>query len=235
MKAKNIKKKKSYLGICVARKNSKGLKNKNTAPINSKPCSFWTLLAAKNSKKLSKVILSTDSKKIISIAKTLDIEVPYQRPKYLSGDNSPIYKTINHLLKYYKKKKIFFDYVVLLQCSSPFRTSKHIDNAIKHFEKNEKNKFSSLISVVKSDIKASWLLRKKGKKIIPIFNKRSQNFMRQKNENFFLPNGAIYIAQANRYKNNFFSTNTLFFEMDEKSSIDIDTKEDINFIRKKYE
>ena len=108
MKAINIKKKKSYLGICVARKNSKGLKNKNIVSINSKPCSFWTLSAAKNSKKLSKVILSTDSKKIISIAKSLDIEVPYERPKYLSGDNSPIYKTIHHLLKYYKQKKIFF-------------------------------------------------------------------------------------------------------------------------------
>ena len=67
----NIKKKKNnYLGICVARKDSKGLKNKNIVSIKSKPCSYWTLLAAKNSKKLSKVVVSTDSKRLLVLQKT---------------------------------------------------------------------------------------------------------------------------------------------------------------------
>ena len=78
--------------MCCKEKDSKRLKNKNIVSIKSKPCSYWTLLAAKNSKKLSKVVVSTDSKKIISIAKNLNIEVPYQRPKYLSMDNSPIHE-----------------------------------------------------------------------------------------------------------------------------------------------
>ena len=231
----NIKKKpNSYLGICVARKNSKGLKNKNIISIRSKPCSYWTLLAAKNSKNLSKVVLSTDSKKIINIAKKLNIEVPYQRPKYLSGDNSPLYKVIHHIIKHYKTKKVYYDYFVLLQCSSPFRTSEHIDGAIKHFEKNKKNKISSLISVVKTDIKANWLLKKRGGKIEPIFNKKFHNLRRQKIENFFLPNGAIYIADTINFRKNFFLKNTLYYLMDYKSSIDLDTKDDLNFIRKNY-
>jgi N-acylneuraminate cytidylyltransferase/CMP-N,N'-diacetyllegionaminic acid synthase len=232
----NIKKKpNSYLGICVARKNSKGLKNKNTISIRSKPCSYWTLLAAKNSKNLSKVILSTDSKKIINIAKRLNIEVPYQRPKYLSRDNSPIFEVIHHIIQYYKKKKIYYDYFILLQCSSPFRTSEHIDGAIKHFEKNKKNEISSLISVVKTNIKANWLLKKRGKKIEPIFKKKFHDLRRQKTENFFLPNGAIYIADTINFKKNFFSKNTLYYLMDYKSSIDIDTRDDLNFVRKNYE
>ena len=232
----NIKKKKNnYLGICVARKNSKGLKNKNIVSIKSKPCSYWTLLAAKHSKKLSKVVISTDSKKIISIAKNLNIEVPYQRPKYLSMDNSPIHEVIHHILKHYKKKKIYYDYFVLLQCSSPFRTNKHIDGAIKHFEKYKSNEISSLISIVKSDLKAHWLLKKKGKKIEPIFKKKSHNLRRQKTQNFFLPNGAIYIADTTNFKKDFFSNNTLFYEMDYKCSIDIDSKDDLNFIKNNYE
>tara|TARA_B100000902_G_C27322131_1_gene925432 strand:+ start:6549 stop:7259 length:711 start_codon:yes stop_codon:yes gene_type:complete len=225
----------NYLGICVARKNSKGLKNKNIITINSRPCSYWTLLAAKKSKYLSKAVLSTDSKKIINIAKKIKIEVPYLRPKFLSEDETPIYLVIHHLIKHYKMKKNYFDYIVLLQCSSPFRTSRHIDEAIKHFEKNKKNQNSSLISVVRSDIKAQWLLKKNGKKLIPIFNKKFQNLRRQKNENFFLPNGAIYIANTKKFKKNFFSKNTLFYEMDEKSSIDIDTRKDLEIIKKRYE
>ena len=102
----NIKNK--YLGICVARKNSKGLKNKNILKIKGKLCSYWTLLAAKKSKYLSKVAVSTDSKKIIEIAKKLSIEVPYTRPKFLSGDNSKVSDVIHHLISHYKKKKYFF-------------------------------------------------------------------------------------------------------------------------------
>ena len=77
-------------------------------------------------------------KKIIKIAKKLKIKTPYLRPKFLSEDNSPVYKVIHHLINYYKKKKIYYDYIVLLQCSSPFRTNNHIDEAIKYFEKKKK-------------------------------------------------------------------------------------------------
>ena len=231
----NLNLKKKYLGICVARKNSKGLKNKNIIKIKSKPCSYWTLLSAKKSKCLTDIVLSTDSKKIIKIAKKLKIKNPYLRPKFLSEDNSPVYKVIHHLINYYKKKKIYYDYIVLLQCSSPFRTNNHIDEAIKYFEKNKKNKISSLISVVKSDIKTNWLLRKKGKNIFPVFTNNSQNSRRQNNNDYFLPNGGIYIADIKYFKKNFFSSNTLFYEMDKKSSIDIDTKEDIDFIKRNYE
>ena len=58
-------------------------------------------------------------KKIIKIAKKLKIKTPYLRPKFLSEDNSPVYKVIHHLINYYKKKKIYYDYINLLQCSSP--------------------------------------------------------------------------------------------------------------------
>ena len=67
------------------------------------------------------------------------------------------------------------------------------------------------------------------------FLKKSHNLRRQKTQNFFLPNGAIYITDTTNFKKDFFSNNTLFYEMDYKSSIDIDSKDDLNFIRNNYE
>ena len=82
--------------------------------------------------------------------------------------------------------------------------------------KKKKNKISSLISVVKSDIKTNWLLEKKGKNIFPVFTNNSQNSRRQNNNDYFLPNGGIYIAEIKNFKKNFFSNNTFFMKWIEK-------------------
>ena len=115
---------------------------------------------------------------------------------------------------------------MLLQASSPLRTHKHIDEAIKFYFKNSTNNKDTLVSVVKSSIKTNWLLKKKGKYVSFLF-KQKKNNMRQQNPIYYYPNGAIYFAKIESYKNNFYGKKTLFFEMDEKSSVDIDSLEDI--------
>ena len=112
-------KKEKYLAIIVARKNSKGLKNKNIIKINSKPCIEWTFIESEKSKFLDKILLSTDSKKIMTLAKKYKILIPFIRPDHLAEDETPVLEVIKHALSWVKKNTHQkFDNIILLQPTS---------------------------------------------------------------------------------------------------------------------
>lgn len=121
------------LGLIPARGGSKSIPGKNIKDLNGKPLLQYTVEAAKNSKYISKLIVSSDDDNIISVAKQLGIEVPFVRPKELAEDTSPTLGVIQHALKFYRSKNITFDAVCLLQVTSPFKTSEFIDKAIQKF------------------------------------------------------------------------------------------------------
>jgi len=222
--------KKKILAVIVARKNSKGLKNKSLVKINSKPCVFWSFKAAQQSKLIDLTILSTDSKKVIKIGKNMKILAPFIRPAKLSKDNSNVIDVVWHAIKWLKKNKMFdYEYVMLLQASSPLRTYKHIDDSIKYYFKNSYNDKETLVSVNKAPAKVFWLLRKTKKYVNFVFKQKS-NFKRQNNPIFFIPNGAIFFSKIKNLKKNFYSKRILFYEMSEKSSVDIDSIEDVKKI-----
>ena len=121
---------KKILGIILARGGSKGIKNKNIKLINGKPLIYWTIKSAMKSKKLSKVILSTDSKKIALIGKKYNLNVPFIRPSKLAKDNTPSVDAIEHALNFLKKSGEEFEFVVLLEPTSPLRSVQDIDKSI---------------------------------------------------------------------------------------------------------
>ena len=127
-----MKNKKIICLIC-ARSGSKGIKNKNIKVLNGKPLIQWTFDVAKKIKEFNKIILSSDSKKIINLAKKNKIDVPFLRPKNLAKDNSKELNVWKHALKYLKKINQFPDILVVLPPTSPLRKSHHILYAIKKF------------------------------------------------------------------------------------------------------
>lgn len=129
---------KKILCIIPARKNSKGIKNKNLYKVNNKPLIYYTLKqAVEIQKKIDIYIhISTDNKKILSYAKQeFNISCDYLRPKIISGDKSSMVSTVLHSLNWLKKKKLNFDSVLLLQPTNPVRLSKEILKAISIFKK----------------------------------------------------------------------------------------------------
>ena len=128
-----------------------------------------------------------------------------------------------------KKDKIKFDYVVMLQPTSPFRKSKHINEAIKKFLKENND---SLISIKKHDYPPWWLFylnENKLSQFMKFRNKNVFNLERQEFPNVFRPNGAIYIS-----KRNILNTGNLinpkscgYYKMNEIDSIDIDSLIDL--------
>ena len=225
-----MKKKIDIICIITARSGSKGLKNKNIRKLKGLPLIAHTIIAAKKSKMLTRVILSTDSKLYAKIGSKFGVEVPFIRPKRLATNTAHHPDVVNHALNFVEKKdRIKFDYVVMLQPTSPFRKSKHIDEAIKKFL-NEKN--DSLISIKKQDYPPWWLFVLKRKKLgqfLKYKNKNVFNLERQEFPDLFRPNGAIYVSKRDvLLKGNLINPKSCgYYIMEERDSVDIDNLIDL--------
>lgn len=120
------------LAIIPARGGSKGIKNKNIRLFGGKPLLAHTIECAKKSKFVNRLIVSTDSAKIAQISKKYGAEVPFLRPAELAQDKSKVVDAVVYLLNKLKKDEQYQpDYIVLLQSTSPLRTTADIDNALK--------------------------------------------------------------------------------------------------------
>jgi CMP-N,N'-diacetyllegionaminic acid synthase len=121
------------LGIIPARAGSKGVPGKNKKMLGGKPLVFYSLQAAKKSKLLTHIFVSTNDADVKKIAEQNNIKVPELRPEHLSTSSSPSLDYINYTLELLKKQGLLFDAVCLLQPTSPFRTKGLVDACIKKF------------------------------------------------------------------------------------------------------
>lgn len=205
----------SVLAIIPARKGSKRLPNKNILKLQNKPLIYWSIQAAKKSKLITNIVVSSDSEKVVKIAKKLNVNA-VKRPNKLSLDNTPTIDTIKYTIKNIVG---IYDYIILLQPTSPLRTNRHIDSAIK---KLLYSKSSSLVSVSKE--------------------KDSESKYSEKNINKFLSkgnyklNGAIYICNTKKLiiNNSFFLKSNYSFMMKDRDSIDIDYIDDFKKAEKLF-
>src|SRR5437762_12313177 len=120
-----------YLGLIPARGGSKRIPGKNLISLGGKPLIAHTIEAARKSKKLSKVLVSTDDERIADYSRSLGADVPFLRPRELARDQSPTFDAAWHaVMSVEKQRGARVDAVVLLQPTSPFRTSSHIAESI---------------------------------------------------------------------------------------------------------
>lgn len=118
-------------GVIAARGGSKGLPGKNVKHLKGLPLIAWTVQAAAKSRLLSRVIVSTDDRKIANAAKRYGAEVPFTRPARLSTDTARIEDMLKHAVAWLRREEgITPDVVVLLQATSPFRSGKDIDETV---------------------------------------------------------------------------------------------------------
>jgi len=221
---------KKVLAIIPARGGSKRLPGKNILDLNGKPLIAWTIEAAKKSINIDKLIVSTDDNNIANISKRYGAEVPFMRPKELSSDTASSIDVILHAINFYKEKNLEFEYVLLLQPTSPLRITEDIDNAFKILDNNTK----AIVSVCETEHSPLWSntlpddLSMKDFISSEIKNKRSQDLHK-----YYRLNGAIYIAGIEYLKNNngFLGTNTKAFIMPQERSVDIDSEVDFKLVK----
>jgi CMP-N,N'-diacetyllegionaminic acid synthase len=224
----------SILAIIPARGGSVGLKNKNMYPLNGKPLLYYTLDAAKKTKLIDRVIVSSDSKKILNFSKKNLVEV-IKRPKKISGSKSTTHEAVIHCLNFLKKNENYIpDIIIVLQPTSPLRNSKHINKAIEIFLKDKKA--ISLVSCVKvpHTFHPMSLMKESNEGYLVNFLKKKKFiFRRQDKDLLFARNGAaIYIIKYQHVKKFLFGGKIIKFIMDEDASIDIDSLSDIKKAKK---
>jgi len=136
------------LGVIPARGGSKGIPDKNLYPLKGKPLIQYSIEEAQKAKSLTKLIVSTDSEKIAKVARSCGAEVPFMRPAELATDTALAVDVMKHALQTMEKlDKVRYDYLVMLQPTTPFRLAKDIDEAIKKLIETGCNTVVSVVDV----------------------------------------------------------------------------------------
>lgn len=121
---------KRVLAIIPARKGSKGLPLKNIRPLAGKPLLAWPIAAARASSHVDRVIISTDDQDFADIAVAHGAEAPFLRPPELASDTAPSLGFILHALDTLEADGDIYDYVVLLEPTSPLTEGSDVDAAL---------------------------------------------------------------------------------------------------------
>ena len=215
------------LGLITARGGSKGIPGKNVKILGSIPLINYTISSAKESKLISKIILSSDDEEIIKIARQQEVEVPFKRPIELAQDKTPSLKVIEHALKFYKDKNENFDAVCLLQPTTPFRRNGLIDEAIKKFSSGN---YDSVISVreIPEDYNPHWAFEEKDGRLRIATGEIYPIPRRQELPKAYHRDGAIYITGARQIldENSLLGEHIGFVDTTVDDYVNIDTMSD---------
>lgn len=216
------------IAIIPARSGSKGLPNKNTLELNGKPLIAYTIDAALKAKHISEVIISTDDAEIAKIAEKYGAKNYFLRPKELATDDA---LAVDNYIYTINKLNEEFDFNILdfvvLQPTSPLRISQDIDEAIELFKKVNAD---SIISYTEENHPISWhKYITDDNLLVDVLKDEIKN--RQDYKKSYYPNGAIYIFKLDLInQRKYFSNNTQAFIMPKNRSIDIDYKEDFEYV-----
>lgn len=215
---------KRVLAIIPARGGSKGLPGKNIRPMCGKPLIVWSIEKGKLSKYVDELLVTTDSQEIASVAKAAGAYVPFLRPPELSTDHSTTYDAIRHALAFLDEREgKRFDYVVLLEPTSPLREDDDVDRMLEHLVGNAAE-FDSIISVGEVDEHPSIVKRLKGLRLEPFCPELPQTKRRQDNEPAFFPFGVAYIAKTDVLlsEDTFYSKRSTYFKIKRYQNYEID-------------
>ena len=215
------------IAIIPAKKYSSRLKNKNLKLLNGKPLIYYTIKAALKSKYITKVLVSTDSKKIAKMSQKMGAEVPFIRPKKLTKSNTTLAEVCVHALEFLQKsEKKKINSILALQPTSPLRTYKDIDKAIKIFKRNRVEFLTSFTKTKPSE----WLYHHCKNKIFKKIIKSSGADNSQNLKQTLILNGAIYIYKTKSlYKKKINKNLISGIIMPNNRSVDIDYLEDFNY------
>ena len=223
------------LAIIPARGGSKGLAGKNIKVFDGKPLIAYSIEAALNCKSVTRCIVSTEDPKIKRLALKYGAET-IDRPYKLATDEVRAHEVVVHVLDELKKESYFPDYIILLQPTSPLRSSEHIQDCIDSFLKSGAASAISVSAATHHPYKSFFM---KDGLLEPLFTSESLEMRRQALPEAFSPNGAIFLISSSTFlsKKVFYVPPAMPYVMDYKFSIDIDNEVDFlaaETIQKKY-
>jgi N-acylneuraminate cytidylyltransferase len=213
----------SVLALVPARGGSKGLPRKNVLPIAGKPLIAWSIEAARRSKYVDRVIVSSEDAEILAAATAAGAYAPFVRPASLAADDSSSVDVALHALEALDRS---YDYLVLLQPTSPLRSTEDIDACLEACVQGEA---PSCVSVTEPDKSPYWMYTLDARsRLVPLLP--GQDFgRRQQLPRVFALNGAVYVTSTRslRAHRSFVTAETVGWQMPRARAVDID--DDLDF------
>ena len=216
---------KTFLAIIPARGGSKGLPGKNIKELCGKPLIAWSIDTGLKSKYIDELIVSTDYQDIADIAKEYGANVPFLRPTYLSSDMATSFDTLKHTIDFFKNKfNKEYDYIILLEPTSPLRASDDIDNMIEKIIKHEK-KYDSIVSIGEAHEHPSIMKKIVNQNSLDSYCENLElKSRRQDNDIAYFPYGVAYIVETEVFldEKTFYTMKNTFFEIQRYQCYEID-------------
>ena len=213
------------IAIIPARSGSKGLQDKNIKLLCGKPLMAYSIEAALESGEFAEVMVSTDSPKYAEIARACGAQVPFLRSAETSGDTAGSWAVVREVLDRYAERGFAFSTFCLLQPTSPLRTAGDIRAAYALYR--DKAEFA-VVSVCEAEHSPLWCGHLPPSREFVDFLDADAARQRQAGGTFFRLNGAIYIVNTGRFREDSFlyRPGSFAYLMAQSHSIDIDTEFD---------
>jgi N-acylneuraminate cytidylyltransferase len=216
----------SVLAIIPARGGSKGVTRKNLRLVAEKPLIAWTIEAARGSRHIDRLVLSSDDDEIIDTARRCGCEVPFRRPAALATDEAGSIDVILHAIEILPER---YDYVALLQPTSPLRAASDIDGAIAACHHHDA---PSCVTLCRTETNPRWMFTMDADtRLLPIIGGEAPTRRQTAGEVLAL-NGAVYVARRSflQEANTFLSDRTVGYVMPRERSLDIDDAFDLKLV-----
>lgn len=211
------------LAIIPARGGSKGIPKKNIKNIAGRPLIAWTIDAAKKSKKINYTVVSTDDIEIKEVAEQYGGNVPFLRPPELAKDDSPTIEAVIHIIEHFRNNtSLHFDYIMLLEPTSPVRICGQLDQIIDlAYENHESDGVITLGNFHQSPFLARTVEEGYLKSF---FDETLNSKRRQELPDLFFPYGVAYLVKVDAIlqKKTFYTQKIIPFFIEKKQCVEID-------------
>jgi len=223
----------NLLAIIPARGGSKGIKNKNIKKLCGYPLIAWTILTAKKSKYIKQIVVSTDSKKIAKVSRKYGATVPFIRPKKYATDKASSFSVLKHAINFFNSKNINFDYVILLEPTSPLRQVEDIDNCIKKVLRKKIDTMVTVSKVICQHPRFIYSINKRNILVPYLANNDNLYMRRQDIDPLYYLEGSIYLSRIKTLmeKKTFYHNKTVAYKIEKWKSLEIDDMDDLNFAK----
>ncbi len=225
------------LGIIGARSGSKGIPYKNIYPLAGKPLMAWIIEAAKKSKHINRLIVSTDSPEFAKIANLYGAQTPFLRPADISEDMSPEFEFVKHALLWLEENEKYIpDIIVRLHPTLPMQQAEDIDSCIDELLKDSKATSAVVIAEASQHPERALKIIDDGKetRLVTYITESSREITpgaRQKHQKAYFRSNVIAC-----WRDTIFKTNTLtgdfvkYYIIPKERAVDINNPEDLLFI-----
>ena len=221
----------SVVAIIPARGGSKGIPRKNLAQLAGRPLIGYSIAAALGAHAIDRVIVSTDDTEIAAVAKSQGAEVPFMRPVELACDAAPMLGVLQHALTWLEVHGEVVEALVLLQPTSPLRTSRHIDEAAALFRSNAASSVVSVVEVPHQFNPVSVMKLSSQGILAPFISDQIGATRRQDKPKVYARNGpAVLICHPDTLlAGELYGQISLPYLMSEEDSLDVDEPRDLIF------